>query len=315
VLSLVALGGPGVFACTAPNPFFEHVAPDSPARPARDAGAADRARPPVPAETTVDAAAVVEVTAPAAPEEDGAVMPSSLDPVDASATDVPPAPLPVLPVARWRFDETTGKFAADSSGNGNDGTLAKGAVFTPDACPGLRFANPSALKLDGATGSLEIAVKSLPALAARKTISSWFWTAGGLSLGRRNIVELSNRAAAASIQVGLDFGRVAAWRWSDGSLVVMRDQITSAGWHHVAYVYDGNEHRLYFDGALADTSQLAALGAPVTSAHVGSFDGNTELFQGRLDDVRIYDQALTATQVKALASGDADAWPEPPISF
>src|SRR4051812_24825750 len=117
------LGGPGIFACTAPNPFFEHGVPDSPARPARDAGGADRARPPVVADNPVDAAAIVEVTAPPAPEEDGAVMPSSLDPVDASATDVPPAPLPILPVAHWRFDETTGKSAADSSGFGNDGTL------------------------------------------------------------------------------------------------------------------------------------------------------------------------------------------------
>ena len=62
----------------------------------------------------------------------------------------------------------------------------------------------------------------------------------------------------------------------------------------------------YFDGSLVDTSQVASLSAPVTSARLGSFDGLNEMFEGRLDDVRIYAQAISPTAVRALASGAAD---------
>jgi hypothetical protein len=322
------LSGIALAACTGPNPFYGRAVPDAPARSPRPSVDA-RAPLPVPDPGTIapseipvalsheDAGADPDAVVSDGPDEDGsATNPDSITTADAgSADDVPAAPVPLLPVAHWRLDETTGRTAADATGHGNVGALAKGAQWTPDAFPSARFTNSSALKLDGIASSVEITVRTLPALAASKTITSWFWTAGGISFGRRNIVALLNRTAMASIQVGLDLGRVAVWRWSDGSLVVMRDQITSAGWHHVAYVYDGAQHRLYFDGALVDTSQLAALGAPVTSAHLGSFDGTSEMFQGRLDDVRIYDQALTLAQVRALAAGETDLWRDPTPTF
>jgi hypothetical protein len=322
------LSGIAFAACTVPNPFYDRAVPDAPVRSPRPSLDA-RAPAPVPdpgaiAPSEIPVAVSHEDAGPAPDalmsdglDEDGsATNPDSITTADAAlADDVPAAPVPLLPVAHWRLDETTGRAAADATGHGNVGALAKGAQWTPEAFPNARFTNSAALKLDGIASSVEITVRTLPALAASKTITSWFWTAGGISFGRRNIVALLNRTAMASIQVGLDLGRLAVWRWSDGSLVVMRDQITSAGWHHVAYVYDGAQHRLYFDGALVDTSQLAALGAPVTSAHLGSFDGTSEMFQGRLDDVRIYDQALTLAQVRALAAGETDLWRDPTPTF
>jgi hypothetical protein len=325
-LALSPLLGLGIAlaACTGPNPFYGHTVPDAPARSPR---APLDARAPAPAPGMIAPAEIpiavsqtdarpVEDAIPDGLADGGSAASPDAAPADAGlADDGPPAPPALLPVAHWRLDEATGKVAADATGHGNVGALAKGALWTPDVFPGARFANSAALKLDGIASSVEITVKTLPALAARKTISSWFWTAGGISIGRRNIVSLENSTAMASIQVGLDLGRLAVWRWSDGGLVVMRDQITSAGWHHVAYVYDGAEHRLYFDGALVDSSQLAALGAPVTSAHLGSFDGTSEMFQGRLDDVRIYDRALTPAQVRALATGETDLPRDPTPTF
>jgi hypothetical protein len=316
-LVIALLAAPSLGACTGPNPFFDRSLSEAPARSPRqpDAAAAGRDAPArdapaqLPEDPIVTPAAVDIVDA--ANEAPEAADARSVDATDATAgevdapADTAPAPPPLMPVAHWRLDETSGTQAADATGNGNVGLLAPGATWTTSVFPKARFDNPAALRLDGG-GSVAVTPRTLPALAAPKSISAWFWTDGLPAFGRRNLVALVNRTAAASIQLGLDLGRLAVWRWSDSTLLVSRNELTSAGWHHVAYVYDGSEHRLYFDGALADTSKLAALGAPVTSAHLGSFDGTTELFQGRLDDVRIYAQPLTPAAVRALAAGDPD---------
>jgi hypothetical protein len=308
-------------ACSAPNPLYERTVVVDAGRPPHRLDApviAERpmmdANPdPVPPGSGADSGPDT-----GAEPTDGALFPSTIDPADAVTSDggdidaeladaaPPDVSARVQPVAHWPMDESTGQKVADATGNGNVGTMKPGASWTTEVFSGARFANPSALKLDGFGGHVTIAVHTLPALAASKTVTAWFWTDGGLSFGRQNIIALVNAGARASIQVGLDLGRVAVWRWSDSGLVVSRGELTRAGWHHVAYVYDGTEHRLYFDGALADSSRLAALGAPVTSATIGSFDGTGEMFQGRLDDVRIYGEPLPASAIKALASGDPD---------
>ena len=71
---------------------------------------------------------------------------------------------------------------------------------------------------------------------------------------------------------------------------------------HYAYTFDGTTHRLYIDGAQADSSQVAPDTAAPTALNLGRWTGGQEYYTGQLDDLRIYGRALTAAEVLALAN-------------
>ena len=71
-------------------------------------------------------------------------------------------------------------------------------------------------------------------------------------------------------------------------------------WTHFAITYDGATIRLYVNGVQAGTR--AQTGTLLTSTQALRFGGNAvwpEWFRGRLDEIRVYDRALTAAQIQA----------------
>ena len=70
-------------------------------------------------------------------------------------------------------------------------------------------------------------------------------------------------------------------------------------WTHVAATYDGTTIRLYVNGAQAATK--AQTGALLTSTQPLRFGGDGpwgEWFQGSLDEIRVYNRALNATEIQ-----------------
>jgi fructan beta-fructosidase len=80
-------------------------------------------------------------------------------------------------------------------------------------------------------------------------------------------------------------------------------------WHLVCGTYDGKAIRFYADGKEIGT--VKASGAIMTSgqapAYIGSAKGSEEYFTGGIDDVRIYNRALSAREIKKLALADGKA--------
>jgi len=76
---------------------------------------------------------------------------------------------------------------------------------------------------------------------------------------------------------------------------------TSGVWVHVAGTYDGSTMRLYLNG----TEQPGAVSVSGTVATGGGIhlSSSGETLNGRLDDVRVYSRALSATEIQALANG------------
>ena len=79
-------------------------------------------------------------------------------------------------------------------------------------------------------------------------------------------------------------------------------RLLDGDWHHCAATFDGQLMRVYLDGA-----EIVALERPgritldpAAPAFIGSSGGTSEHFQGRLDDLRVYAEALSAEQVAAL---------------
>jgi hypothetical protein len=75
-------------------------------------------------------------------------------------------------------------------------------------------------------------------------------------------------------------------------------------WTHYVGTYDGTTARFYQDGVQQGTlTQSVSLLPPSYNMHIGAFvsGGNPVLkFNGKIDDVRIYNRALSAAEVTAL---------------
>jgi len=81
--------------------------------------------------------------------------------------------------------------------------------------------------------------------------------------------------------------------------------MTDGQWHLAAATYDGSAIRIYFDGA--EVGRFAHRGALDTGgsapAYIGSWSARSEFFEGGIDDVRVYQRALSAAEIRAMASG------------
>jgi len=107
-----------------------------------------------------------------------------------------------------------------------------------------------------------------------------------------------------------DNAYLAGVQTTSGYSVLIVGAASSAQWIHLAATYDGATLRLYVNGSLiasraatgnivSDPSRPLILGA-------GQNDGSSavqEAVSGRIDDVRLYTRALSATEIQALASG------------
>ena len=82
--------------------------------------------------------------------------------------------------------------------------------------------------------------------------------------------------------------------------------VTNGSWNHLVATFDGTTRKLYVNGVLknSDTPTTPNVTAG-QSLYIGSYSTPSNYFPGQIDDVRIYNYALTATQIKQLYNGGA----------
>ena len=107
----------------------------------------------------------------------------------------------------------------------------------------------------------------------------------------------------------LCFGLGIGERFVECGAPLPASQVLDGKWHLVCVTYDGKAIRLYADGK--EIGVVKASGAIMTSgespAFIGSAKGSEEFFPGGIDDLRIYNRALSAAEIKALARADGKA--------
>jgi Concanavalin A-like lectin/glucanases superfamily/PA14 domain len=203
-------------------------------------------------------------------------------------------------VGYWKLDAGTGPRLADYSGSGNTGALSTSAQWTT-AVPALAFDNPAALSLNGASAYGSMGATSLPANNAVQSLTAW--AKFGSSTASQSIVALTRTASSSGNQLGLGGGNVRAFQYG-GTDMVTKTAPTDGLWHHLAYTYDGTTERLYIDGGTPATATgIAHQTATPDASWIGTSNGGADFFNGQVDDVRVYNVALSAAQVAALAAG------------
>lgn len=204
-------------------------------------------------------------------------------------------------VAAYAFEEGSGTSAADSSGNANTGTL----INTPTwlGASGGRYGN--GLTFDGITQYISIADSNSLDLTQGFTISMWAQPTASNTDYRSLLAKDSSVSgipyrlfASVSGQCGSGgvegFARVNGISGPDIG-VCDPTPLQTTGWTHLAVTYDGSLLRLYKQGTLIQSQPQSGIMEPSTGILRIASSQFDELFQGKIDEVRVYNYAIPAT--------------------
>lgn len=198
-------------------------------------------------------------------------------------------------VAYWPFNDPA-SLGNDAAG-GSILTASGGAAHTPAG------KNGGGLALNGTSQFLSGAVNNLPVGNSTYTQAAWFKPT---VLGARGIVGWGNYGATRQVNALRLFdtgnGFRHYWWGADLDATGLTTNLLNGSWHHVATTFDGTTRRIYLNGVQVAQDAPGANGATAANFRIGSTN-NGEFFNGALDDVAIYNNALSATEVQSLASG------------
>lgn len=208
-------------------------------------------------------------------------------------------------VGWFKFKEGTGTTTADSSGNGNNGTLINSPTWTTSNTGNgaLNLSSAGLQRVDiGSGSSLNV---------TQITISAWVKVASGQTA----MIVCKNydgNSLPYSLYVGTNGGggaynglssytNAAAWK-STNVVTDARDNT----WHFICGTYDGLTFRYFIDSV--QNATFVATGVLPTNAEnvsVGCYQIDNVYFNGLIADVRIYNRALTGTEIKTLFNNGA----------
>jgi chitodextrinase len=210
----------------------------------------------------------------------------------ASATTPATSPLPPGLVAGYSFNTGSGTTLPDVSGNGNNGTITSATWSTQGKFGG-------ALSFNGSSSIVRVASSASLNLSSAMTLSAWINPSASQS-GWRTIVQKEtdayflNAGNNSPLQPAGGGTFAGATQWLSGPTANPLNT-----WTHVALTYDGTILRLYVNGTQVTTQ--AAGGTIQATSNPLWIGGNSpygEFFQGLLDDVRVYNRALTQTEIQ-----------------
>ncbi len=207
-------------------------------------------------------------------------------------------------VGWWKFDETSGKTAADSSKQAHPGTLEGALSFDTHSAPG-RIGK--ALNFDGSKEGVRMAgFKGITGTLPR-TVAAWIKTTASSG----DLVAWGANEHGQMWTFGHIRGRIGVT--PKGGYLYMKAGSHDDAWHHVAVTVveasppNLHDHvKLYRDGELAEIDDIGLL--DLWPIETGDFlDVSVgRRFKGLIDDLRIYDRSLSEDEIKALFKLESD---------
>jgi len=195
-------------------------------------------------------------------------------------------------VAAYGFDEGTGTAIRDASGQNNNGT-SSGTTWTTG-----KFGN--ALVFNGT--SAKVTVPNAPSLqlTTGMTLEAWIFPTRAPT-GWRAIVD--KNVDGYYIMASTDNGNRpgVGGTWTDGNKNLFGPSVVPVNtWTHLAATFDGSATRLFVNGVqVASQAQTAPLKTTTATLQIGADSYPSEFFAGLIDEVRIYNRALSAAEIQS----------------
>jgi len=199
-------------------------------------------------------------------------------------------------IAWWRLDEGFGTIATDSSGNGYDGDVVGDAEWVEGQLG-------NALHFNGSNASVR--APHIPLNSRTFTIMMWV----NPELYTSEQIVFSQRQSSATDTdmhfriYGPGSGRVRMGFYNNDLDTTMT--LEEDNWYHITFWYDfeNQNRRIYIDGTLeAEAAATPYLGTSGNTV-IGSWATASQWFQGIIDDVQIYDHALSDNEILAAMQG------------
>ena len=216
-------------------------------------------------------------------------------------------------VARWNFDQTSGTTVPDITGNGHDGTIMGdppnwvtsdiGTFFGTGAYTG------NALNFDGSTHYVAVPHHADFNATNGFTIEAWI---------KRDVQSVTDCFASKGYAWPNFEYTLKVWAADQGGNNLIRSHMRIGGgdstiyggpsllagnWYHVVLTYDGTLQKNYVNGSPAGSGSV---GSPVSVTdsmfRIGRSTNNPpwdESFDGVIDEVSVYKQAMTGSQIQA----------------
>lgn len=205
------------------------------------------------------------------------------------------------PTGYWRFEETGGTTAYDSSPNGKDGTYTGGVTLGQAGGPmgGL------AASFDGSNDYVQLPGTWGGSGWSALTIEAWVNTASPITGDFQTIVGVNESAFAHfQLHTGGATGVYATGGSGSPWISPPPSPYPTGVWRHIALVAESGDTRVYVDGLRTGSPSGATFTQIVGSSNNavmigGGYGGPGRWFKGRLDEVAIYNAALSDQQVLA----------------
>ena len=205
------------------------------------------------------------------------------------------APPPIGLVAAYSFDEGTGSTVGDSSGQGNVGTIS-GATWTTAGKYG------KALTFNGSSNWVTVADANSLDLTTGMTLEAWV-NPTAVSGYQEAVLKEATGDLAYALYANNGTPAMPAGVMSIGTA-----QRTAPGtsaiavnvWTHIATTFDGATLRMFVNGVQTGTASLSgSINVTTGALRIGGNAIWGEYFSGRIDEVRVYNRALTAAEIAA----------------
>ncbi len=202
------------------------------------------------------------------------------------------------PIAAYSFDEGEGSVAHDASGNGNEGEI-EGAEWTTGKYGG-------ALNFDAEAGDVVTVPDSEGLDTEEFTLEAWI-RPDEQRLYAPIVAHTAPEGYGYALFAGSDeegteghlFGFINFHQWVNAHAYAEQPPLNA--WSHVAVTSDGKEIKLYRNGVLLDERESEEFTADEAPLQIGGDEPFAEghFFDGKIDEVRVYNRALDAEEVRA----------------
>jgi Concanavalin A-like lectin/glucanases superfamily len=202
-------------------------------------------------------------------------------------------------VGYWSFEGKTisGTRVFDASGNGNYGTMTNGPTLVNGKLG-------QALQFDGSDDSVLIGDStSLDTLTTNFTLSAWIKRSG--SFNNDLIYQSGTQTNYWALEFQPSLGNSLTFFERSIDDDAANTPVVDSEWHHIAVVKNGdsgNNLVFYLDGKFDGTGSAGSVSTPSGTKRIGGWSegGNSHVFGGNIDDLRLYNRALNADEIKRL---------------